>query len=34
MKQYKVKAFDSTKKFFLIELANVNVIEDDVNLIV
>jgi hypothetical protein len=34
VRQYKVKAFNSTKKSFLIELASVNVIEDDVNLIV
>jgi hypothetical protein len=34
VRQYKVKAFDSTKKSFLIELASVNVTGDDVNLIV
>jgi hypothetical protein len=31
---HRVKAFDFTKKSFLIELASVNVTEDDVNLIV
>ncbi len=34
VRQYKVKAFDSTEKSFLIELTSVNVIEDNVNLIV
>jgi hypothetical protein len=34
VRQYKVKAFDSTKKSFLIGLASVNVTEDDVNLTV